>query len=129
MRSRKSPTISAREVHQWTLDCLLQAKLLKDHGPLCTAVVVWNLLLRAAARMISVCAACRDLAAAPSDDAVFIALSAGLPKTLKVLEKRLNDALTVPLPPRLRRRSWQVAIDWHLVPYYGQAHESRNELY
>ena len=129
MRSRKCHTISSCEVHRWTLDWLLQAKLLKDHGPLCTAVVVWNLLLRAAARMISICAACRDLADAPCDTAVFTALVEGLPKTLKVLEQRLNEALTGPLPRRLRRRAWEVAIDWHLVPYYGQPHESRNEIY
>jgi hypothetical protein len=29
----------------------------------------------------------------------------------------------------MRRRSWDVAIDWHLQPYYGQPHKSRNELY
>jgi hypothetical protein len=23
---------------------------------------------------------------------------------------------------------WQVAIDWHLVPYYGEPDQSRNEL-
>ena len=42
MRSRKSHTISSGEVHQWTLDWLLQAKLLKDHGWKCTAAVVWS---------------------------------------------------------------------------------------
>jgi hypothetical protein len=86
MRSRKSHTISSGEVHQWTLNWLLECKLLKDHGWLCTASVVWSVMLRAAARMISVAAACRDLADAPFDQAVFNALSDGLPKTLKVLE-------------------------------------------
>jgi len=88
-----------------------------------------NIVLRAAARSISVSAACRDLAKAPSDQAVMTALDDGLPKTLAVLERRLNDALTGPLPRRLRRRRWQVAIDWHLSPYYGQPYQSRNELY
>src|SRR5260370_937460 len=79
--------------------------------------------------MISVFAACRDLANAPCQQAVLDALVDGLPRTLQVLEKRLNWALTGSLPRRLRRRLWQVAIDWHLVPYYGEAHKSRNELY
>jgi hypothetical protein len=57
------------------------------------------------------------------------ALSDGLPKTLPVLERRLNEALTDPLPARMRRRSWEVAIDWHLQPYYGQPEKSRNEIY
>lgn len=129
MRSRKSHTISAGQVHQWALTWLLDAKLLKDHGWLCTAAVVWNIVLRAAARMTSIAAACRDLADAPSDQAVFNALSDGLPKTLKVLERRLNDGLMGPSSRQLRRRSWELAIDWHLVPYYGEPKKSRNELY
>jgi hypothetical protein len=129
MRSRASHTISSREVHQWTLNWLLQAQLLQDHGWLCSATVVWGIVLRAAARSISIWAACRDLAEAPSDQALFNALGDGLPKTLPVLERRLNQALTGHLPRRLRQPRWQVAIDWHLVPYYGSPHKSRNELY
>jgi hypothetical protein len=79
--------------------------------------------------MISIFAACRDLADAPSDQAIFNALCDGLPKTLPVLERRLNEALTGHLPSGLRRTKWKVAIDWHLVPYYGEPHKSRNELY
>ena len=129
MRSRMSHTITNQEVHGWTLTWLLEAKLLKDHGWLCTAAVVWGVVLRAGARMISVCAAVRDLADAPSDQAVFTALTEGLPRTLPVLEKRLNEALTGHLPRRLRRCAREVAIDFHLVPYYGTPHKSRNELY
>jgi hypothetical protein len=88
-----------------------------------------NIVLRAAARSISVSAACRDLPRGPSDDAVMQGLDQGLPRTLPVLERRLNEALTGPLPRHMRRRKWEVAIDWHLSPYYGQPHRSRNELY
>lgn len=129
MRSRMSFSINSGEVHSWTLGWLLQAKLIKDHGWKCTAVVVLNIVLRAAARSISVSAACRDLSGGPSDQAVMTALQDGLPKTLIVLERRLNEALTAQLPRRMRRRRWQVAIDWHLSPYYGQPQQSRNELY
>lgn len=129
MRSRTRFSISSREVHQWTLNWLLQAQLVRDHGWLCTASVVLSIVLRAAARSISVSAACRDLADGPSDSAVLAALQDGLPKTGDVLERRLNEALTHDLPRRLRRRRWNIAIDWHLVPYYGQPDKSRNELY
>ncbi len=129
MRSRTCCSISSGEVHQWALDWLLQAKLVRERGWKCTATVVLNILLRAAARSISVSAACRDLANAPSDQAVMTALEEGLPKTLSVLERRLNEALTGQLPRRLRRRRWQVAIDWHLTPYYGHPYASRNEIY
>lgn len=129
MRSRNRNTISSSEVHQWALSWLINSMQLKDRGPKCTATVVWNIVLRAAAQTISVFAACRDLANAPSDTSVMGALEAGLPKTLRVLEKRLNAALTDHLPRRLQRRAWTVAIDWHLVPYYGEPKRSRNEIY
>ncbi len=129
MRSGTNCTITSGQVCSWTLKSLLEAKLVKDHGWFCTATVVLSIVLRAAARSISVSAACRDLAKAPSDRAVMTALEEGLPKTLPVLERRLNDALTGPLPRRMRRRAWQIAIDWHLQPYYGQPQKSRNELY
>src|SRR5919108_2436923 len=129
MRSRKNSRVSSSQVHQWALQWLLEAQLLKDHGWLCTAVTVWNIVLRAASRMVSVFAACRDLANAPSQQAVFDALEAGLPRTLKVLEKRLNQALTTSWPRRLQRRHWQVAIDLHPIPYYGQPQKSRSEIY
>jgi hypothetical protein len=103
--------------------------LLKDHGWLCTASVVWNVVLRAAARMTSPYAACRDLSEGPSGWSVFCSLTDGLPKTLKVLERKLNESLTGHLTRAMRRRAWKVAIDWHLVPYYGQPHHSRNEIY
>ena len=129
MRSRTCCSISSGEVHQWALAWLVQAKLVKDHGWKCTATVVLNVVLRAAARSISISAACRDLAGAPSDQAMITALDEGLPKTLPVLERRLNEALTGQLPRRWTRRRWQVAIDWHLTPYYGQPFRSSNELY
>lgn len=130
MRSRKNHTVSSRQVHEWTLNRLVQAKLVKDHGPLCTAAAVLNIVLRAAARLISVCAACADLANGPCGQSVLDALHDGLPKTLSVLERQLNMALTHELlPRRMKRRKWEIAIDWHLVPYYGQPLVSRNELY
>jgi hypothetical protein len=129
MRSRTCCSISSGEVHQWALSWLLQAKLVKDHGWKCTATMVLNVVLRAAARSISISAACRDLARAPSDQAMITALDDGLPKTLSVLERRLNEALTGQLPRRWTRRRWHVAIDWHLTPYYGQPFRSKNELY
>lgn len=130
MRSRMDSIVSCSEVHQWALLWLMEAEVLKIRGGRkCTPTVVWSIVLRAAARMTSVFAACRDLANAPSQQAVFDALEAGLPRTLRVLEKRLNWALTHSWPRRLQRRRWQVAIDWHLVPYYGEAHKSRNEIY
>jgi Transposase DDE domain len=129
MRSGASHTISSREVHRCALSWLNESMRMKDHGWLCTSDVVWGIVLRAAARTCSLIAACRDLANGPSDQAVFDALRDGLPKTLRVLEKRLNGALLDHLPRRLQRRLWTIAIDWHLVPYYGEPQKSRNQIF
>lgn len=129
MRSRTNCIITSGEVYSRSRECLFEAKLVKDHGPVCTAVVVLAIVLRAAARSISVSAACCDLARAPSDHAVLTALDEGLPKTLAVLERRINEALVGYLPRGMRRRNWEVAIDLHLDPYYGQPYKSRNEIY
>jgi hypothetical protein len=129
MRSRMNCTITSGKVYSWTQECLLQAKLAKDHGWLCTAAMVLGIALRAAGRSISVSAACCDLSKGPSDQAAMTALEDGLPKTLAVLERRLNDALNLYLPRNMRRRAWSIAIDWHLDPYYGQPYKSRNEIY
>lgn len=129
MRSGMHCNVTSRDVYAWARDCLLQAKLAKDHGWLCSAAAVLAILFRAVARSISLSAACRDLNDGPSDQAVMTAVRDGLPKTLSVLEDRLHHALTSYLPRGLRRRKWEVAIDWHLSPYYGQPHQSRNEIY
>jgi len=129
MRSRASHTITSREVHRCALSWVIDSIGMKDHGWLCTNSVVWGIVLRAAARTCSLFAACRDLANGPSQQAVINALNDGLPKTLRVLENRLNDALVDRLPRHLQRRGWPVAIDWHLVPYYGEPQRSRNEIF
>jgi hypothetical protein len=129
MRSRKCHTISAGDVHRWASEWLLEALPLKGPGWKCTAVVVWNIIIRAAARMSSLAAGCRDLSGAPSSQAVFEALDRGLPKTLKALENQLDRLLAGPLPQRWKRATWTIAIDWHLVPYYGQPDRSPNELH
>jgi hypothetical protein len=129
MRSRKNHTISSRQVHEWTLKRLVQAKLLKDRDGRCKTTAVWNVVLRAACQLVSIFAACRDLADAPCEQSVLNSLHDGLPKTLPVLERRLNESLVADLPLRMKRRARRIAIDWHLVPYYGQPKNSRNELY
>ena len=129
MRSETNCIITSGNVFTETQKCLLNAKLTKNHGWLCTAALTMGIVLRAAARSISVTAACRDMSGAPSDQAILNAVSDGLPKTLPVLERRINDCLTEKLPPHMLRRSWPVAIDWHLQPYYGKPHKKRNEIY
>jgi putative transposase len=101
---------------------------LADHGPKCTAGVLWAVLFYAAARITSLAAACAALRDAPSDTAVHDALLATLPAFAE-LSRRLNRALQGDLPKALRRRRQPLACDLTLIPYHGQPLHDDNEVY
>jgi putative transposase len=101
---------------------------LHDHGPKCTAGMLWAVLFYAAARIASIAAACRALRQAPCDTAVHDALLATLPETA-TLQRRVNRALQGDLPKVLRRRRQPLAIDLHLVPYHGEPLRDVQEVY
>jgi putative transposase len=101
---------------------------LQDHGPKCTAGLLWTVLFYAACRISSLAATCKALRDAPSDTAVHDALLATLPETHE-LQRRVNRALQGDLPKALRRRRQPLAIDLHLVPYHGQPLHDLQEIY
>lgn len=129
MRSRKNQyTITCREVHDRAAAVIQEHVKIKDHGHKCRAAVLLNILFFAASRITSVFAACRNLAEAPSQQAVFDALVATLPE-YDELQKRLNAALVDGLPKALRRRPQTLAIDLTLIPYHGQPCSDPREIY
>ena len=121
-------TITHHDVHRRAVDLLQAALRLADHGPKCTARVVWTVLAWAAAGGRSLAAACAALRQAPSDQAIRNALLATLPEYAR-LQARLNWALADGLPQVLRRRKVDVAIDLTLLPYYGLPAHDAKELY
>lgn len=130
MRSRTSGIVSDRQVQSLAEQWLREALPLKTRGWKCTAQVLWQVVLLAATRMVSLFAACRDLINAPSDDAVREALVKCLPKRPRTLEEYLAPALAgQQLPKALFARGREVAIDWHLIPYHGEPHKHAHELY
>jgi hypothetical protein len=129
VRSKTSLTVTDRQVQALAQEWLSESLALKDGGWKCTVQVIWQVVMLAAARMISLFAACRDLANAPSDERVRQVLRKHLPKRPLTLEKRLEQALCGHLPPRLLRRARKIAIDYHLIPYHGQPQRYAKELY
>jgi len=128
MRSRKQYIITKEEVHGHAELWVGKALRLEYQGYKCTTSVLLQILLIAAARVVSLFAVCRDLADAPSDQTVRDALAATLPDIAE-LEKRLNRALVYEIPKALRRKSRMVAIDLTLIPYYGKPAQDENEIY
>jgi putative transposase len=121
-------TVTPGDVQAQAQFVLQQHLRLKDHGPKCTAGVLWTVLLYAAARIASLAAACAALRDAPSDSAAHDALLAGLPAFAE-LQRRLNRALQGDLPSAVRRRRQPLAIDLTLIPYHGQPLHHPREIY
>lgn len=128
MRSRGQYIITKDEVHGYANHWLNTALKLEYEGTKCTASTLLQILLIAAARTVSIYAACRDLADAPTDQTVRNALKASLPEILE-LERRLNRSLCTHLPKALFRKSRRIAIDLTLIPYHGQPHQDKKEIY
>lgn len=128
MRSHSQYIITKDEVYQWANEWLATALKLEYEGRKCTPSVLFRILLIAAARAVSVFAACRDLADAPCSHTVHNALQSTLPP-LRELEQRLNRSLTHKLPKALFRKSRVVAIDLTLIPYHGRPALDINEIF
>ena len=130
MRSGKkfTFTITASEVSAHAKRWIQPFLKFTDCGPKCTASVVLGVLFVAASKLCSICAACRDLNGAPSDQAIRNALDVLLPEAAE-LERRLNAALAAPVPGVVYRRQRDVAVDLTLIPYHGQPDQDPAELY
>lgn len=128
MRSRPDYIVTKNEVHGIANEWLRLALRLEYEGTKCTASTLLQILLMAAARAVSIFAACRDLADAPSDQTIRNALAASLPP-IDELERRLNRALATKLPKALRYKPRRIAIDLVLIPYHGQPAYDEREIY
>jgi len=128
MRSRGDYIVSEAEVHGYANHWLATALRLEYEGRTCTGSTLIQILLIAAARVVSIYAACRDLADAPCDQTIRNALGESLPE-MDELERRLNRALATDLPKALRRKARMIAIDLTLIPYHGQPQEDAREIY
>jgi putative transposase len=128
MRSRRDYIVTKDEVHGYAHHWLGTALRLEYEGRTCTGSTVLQVLLIAAARVVSIFAACRDLADAPCDQTIRNALGETLPEMAE-LERRLNRALATDLPKALRRKARMIAIDLTLIPYHGQPLQHEREIY
>jgi putative transposase len=121
-------TVRSRDVQEHAAGLIENHLPLTDYSATCTIAVMLHVLFSAAARLISVSAACADLEQAPSDETMRQAVLATLPDYAQ-LQKDVNRALVGDLPKPLRQREQRLAIDLHLVPYYGEAQEEDKDIY
>jgi len=120
--------MTKEQVYAYSENWLRAALRLDYEGRKCTTSVLFRILLIAAGRVVSVFAACQDLADAPCSRTVFGALSATLPN-IQELERRLNRSLCHEMPKALLRKSRILAIDLTLIPYHGQPASDIREIF
>lgn len=92
----------------------------------CTAQILWNVLIWAASRTKSLHHARERLHPDLQDQTLWNRLRANLSKQKSALERRLNSLLRLPkILPKLASRKFLIAIDYHLIPYYGSPKKVR----
>lgn len=121
-------TLTAKDVQAHAANLVQQHLKLADYSKRCTANVLLSIVFAAAARLTSLFAACGRLANGPSSETVRKALLATLPD-YAALQRAVNRALAGDLPKALRRHKQRLAIDLHLVPYYGEPFKDPKEIY
>lgn len=86
-------------------------------------------LTHASVHRLSLDAACRELAAAPSANRLREVLGAALPTRL-TLQRQLNTILRAQLPDVFAKgqRAYDLAIDLTLIPYHGQPQHDEHEV-
>jgi putative transposase len=120
-------TVTRHDLHRHAMHRLRTHLRLRHTSRRCPPGVLLSLVLLAAARLSSLFAAARDLAAA-SAETVRRALRAALPAR-EELERRLNRALAADLPRALRGTRQPLACDLTLRPYHGRPFEHEREVY
>jgi hypothetical protein len=121
-------TVRSRDVQEHAAQLLESHLPLTDYSAFCTVAVMLHVLFTAAARLISVSAACAHLDRAPSDETMRKAVLATLPDYAR-LQKDVNRALAGDLPKSLRQHEQRLAIDLHLTPYYGDVEDEDKDVY
>jgi hypothetical protein len=128
MRSHNEYILTKQEVHAEAEQWLTKALRFEYKGYKCETSTVFQILLIAASRVVSLFAVCRDLADAPTDQTIRNALAVTLPEIAE-LERRLNLSLVTRVPKALRRKSRMIAIDLTLIPYHGEPAYDKKEIY
>lgn len=128
MRSQTDYIVTRHDAYRLAELWLEKALKFNYKGTKCDGRILLQVLLVAAARIVSIYAACRDLACSPTDQTIRNAMTATMPD-LPELERRLNRALATDLPKALFRKARMIAIDLTLIPYHGQPARDVKEIY
>lgn len=111
-----TPSLTDETTLQTAIDCLLEhvpLEMTGDYSP----QELFEILLRAASRRDSLEHTVRQLEGAPSGNGIRYHLDKL--NDMESVEQQLNRALQSRIPPKIAKHSQRLAIDLHLIPYYG----------
>jgi putative transposase len=113
-----APALTDEATLEVALDCLLEHLSLDMQGGY-TLQDLFEILLRAASRSDSIEHTTQRLEGVPSGNGIRYHLDKL--DNITTLEVQLNATLQSRIPPKIRKGKHRIAIDLHLIPYYGSA--------
>lgn len=113
-----APALTDEATLEVALDCLLEHLSLNMEGGY-TLQDLFEILLRTASRSDSIEHTTQRLEGIPSGNGIRYHLDKL--DNITTLESQLNAALQSRIPPKIRKGKHRIAIDLHLIPYYGSA--------
>lgn len=116
-----TPSLTDETIHSLAMECLVEHLPLTMEGGY-SAADLFAIMLRAASRGDSIEHTSKRLSGAPSSNAIRYHL--GKWDDMRELDIQVNQALQSKLPDQIRGRSHKLAIDLHLIPYYGTPSEA-----
>jgi IS4 transposase len=113
------------DVMQEACDALNIHVPLEAEGYVCTGTDLWQIMLGASVKQMTIHGLCESLENAPSDGAVRGYLNAQLRvENLPEIEDRMNAVLAAQIPRRVFNRGRDTAMDFHEQAYYGKAKQT-----
>ena len=121
--SSTTPALTDESTLEGAMNCLLEHLPLETEGGY-SPEDLFQVMLRAASRGDSLEHTVKRLQGAPSGNTIRYHLDKWT--DMVSLEAQLNHALQSRLPAKLKNRSHKLAIDLHLIPYYGTPNEAES---
>lgn len=115
-----TPALTDEATLEAAVDCLLAHLPIEMEGG-CTPQDLFEILLRTASCSDSIEHTAQRLQGAPSGNAIRYHLDKF--EDMATVEQQLNATLQSRLPSKLRQKRQTIAIDLHLIPYYGNPGE------
>ena len=126
MRSRTDDIVTKDEVYSCANDWLASALRLEYAGTKCNASILLQVLLIAAARVVSIFAACRDLADAPSDQTIRNALAENEALVLRKAVHTVQKPFAHVVPLDQQDRCFVAGVPADAARAHGTSEKSRD---